>query len=130
MNTIDDVIAAMYASMGFEPGGEPDWNAQAAVFASGARLVRVRDDGVYAFDPAGFRRDFETMIASGALKSLFEQEVARDARVHGDIAHVLSNYEIRSSRDGELIARAVKSIQLFHRDGRWWISAMLWLRES
>ncbi|HSP33008.1 MAG TPA: hypothetical protein VLU46_01680 [Thermoanaerobaculia bacterium] len=127
---LDEVILNMYASMSFDRGGEPDWKAQNEVFEPHARLVRVRDDGVYEFDPRTFREDFEDMIRSGVLPSLFEREVSREARVFGDIAHVLSAYEIRTSRDGELVSRAIKSIQLYATRGRWWISAMLWRRVS
>jgi len=129
-NSLDEVITAMYASMCFEDGSQPDWNAHAELFAPGARLVRVTADGVFAFDPASFRRDLETKIASGALRSFWEGEVSRETHAFGDIAHVLSGYATRGSRDGEPLGRAVKSIQLYRQHGRWWISAMLWQREN
>jgi ketosteroid isomerase-like protein len=128
--TLDEVIAKMYASMSFERGQLPDWRSQSEVFATDARLVRVRDDGVFEFDPRTFRKDYEAMITSGALTSLFERELWREAQVYGDIAHVLSSYEIRTSHGGDLVSRAMKSIQLFQKDGRWWISAMIWRREN
>jgi hypothetical protein len=128
--TLDEVIATMYASMSFAPGEQPDWDAQSAVFAPHARLVRVRDDGIYEFDPYSFRENLEEMIASGALPSFFERELWRDAQVYGDLAHVLSAYEMRASRNGDVLCRAIKSIQLFQHDNRWWISAMIWRRES
>jgi hypothetical protein len=126
----DRIIADLYASMSFERGERPDWRLQAEVFAPGARLVRVNDSGVFEFDPRTFRADFEQMIESGALPSFWEGELWRETHQYGDIAHVLSGYEMRTSREGEVVSRAVKSIQLFQRDGRWWISAMLWRREG
>jgi len=128
--TLDRIIGDMYASMCFERGERPDWQRQSAVFAPGARLVRVNDSGVFEFDPQTFRVNLEEMIGSGALPSFWEGELWRDTRQFGDVAHVLSGYEMRSSRGGDVVARAVKSIQLFQRDGRWWISAMLWRREG
>jgi hypothetical protein len=126
--TADDAVTKMYAAMSFEPGGEPDWAAQSEVFAPRARLVRVRDDGVFDFDPRSFCADYERMIRSGEIKSLYEHELSRDTKIAGNIAHVLSNYELRTSRSGAFISRAVKSIQLFEKNGRWWISAMIWQR--
>jgi hypothetical protein len=120
----------MYASMSFERGGAPDWAAQEEVFAHRARLVRVTDDGVYEFNPQSFRDDYQSKIDSGALPSFYERELWREERVYGDIAQVLSAYEMRASRDGEFLCRAIKSIQLFREHGRWWISAMIWRRES
>ena len=120
--TLDEIIAAMYASFSFEAGERPNWALQGEIFAPGARLVRVNDDGVFEFDPASFRKNLEEMIDSGALTSFWESEVWRDVKDFGDVAHVLSEYETP-------LFRAVKSIQLFRRDGRWWISAMIWRRD-
>jgi hypothetical protein len=116
---LDEVIAAMYGSFSFEEGARPDWELQREIFAPGARLVRVNDEGVLEFDPESFRQNLEGMIGSGAMTSFSEREVWREVQDFGDVAHVLSEYETPHFR-------AVKSIQLFRRDGRWWISAMIW----
>lgn len=128
--TIDDVIAAMYASMCFEKGERPDWERQSELFAPGARLVRVNDEGVFEFDLFGFREDLDAKISSGMIASFWEVELWRDTRIFGDIAHVLTVYETRLSRDAQPNGRAVKSIQLFRRAGQWWISAMIWRRDG
>jgi hypothetical protein len=46
------------------------------------------------------------------------------------MAHVLSAYETRRSKNGETLNRGVNSIQLFRVDGQWRVSAMLWRREG
>ena len=127
---VDSVVDSMYASMSFELGERPDWQLQSGIFAGNARLVRVNDDGVFEFDPTTFRQNLEGMIDSGALPSFWEGELWRQTFECGDVAHVLSAYEMRTSRNGELIARALKSIQLYRKHQRWWISAMLWRREG
>lgn len=130
MNDLDSVIATMYQSVCFERGSRPDWSLEDAVFAPGARLVRVTDDGVFEFDLASYRTNFESMIDSGEMPSLWEGETWRETRLFGDVAQVLSAYETRPARNGPLLTRGVNSIQLFRRDGRWWISAMIWRREG
>ena len=127
---VNSVVDAMYASMSFELGQQPDWERQTEVFADNARLVRVNDDGVFEFDPRTFRQNLAAMIDSGALPSFWEGELWRQTFEFGDVAHVLSAYEMRTSRAGELIARAVKSIQLYRSNETWCISAMLWRREG
>src|SRR5947209_1831311 len=112
--SLDETIAAMYTSFSFEVGERPNWALQTEVFAPDARLVRVNDEGVFEFDPLSFRKNLEGMIDSGALTSFSEREVGREVHDFGDVAHVLSEYETP-------LFRAVKSIQLFRRDGRWWI---------
>ena len=129
-SSIDRVIAEMYEMVSFEPGTRPDWSRQPEIFAPGARLVRVNDEGVFEFGIDSFRLNFESMIDSGVLPSFWEGEIWRETRLFGDVAHVLSAYETRRTRDGEFLNRGVNSIQLFRRDGRWWISAMIWRREG
>ena len=130
MNDLDTVIARMYADICFEPGERPDWSKQEEIFAPGARMVRVNDDGIFPFDLDSYRTDFERMIDSGEMPSFWEGEIWRETRLFGDVAHVLSAYETRRTRNGPLLNRGVNSIQLFQRDGQWWISAMIWRREG
>jgi hypothetical protein len=130
MNDLDEVIGAMYQSVCYEPGGHPDWKLEDEIFAPGARLVRINDEGVFEFDRESYRTNLESMIATGALPSFWEGELWRETRLFGDMAHVLSGYESRPTRSGPLLNRGVNSIQLFRRNGRWWISAMIWRREG
>ena len=130
MRDLDSTIAAMYDSISFERGEQPDWKLNDELFAAGARLVRVNDDGIFEFDKDSYRTDFERMMASGEMPSFWEGELWRRTDLFGDVAHVLSAYETRRSRGGALLNRGVNSIQLFRRSGRWWISAMIWRREG
>jgi len=127
---LDRVIAELYDAVCFEPGGEPSWGKLASIFAPGARIVSVTDEGVTEFDLASYRKYLEGMIASGAMPSFWEGELWREARVFGEVANVLSAYDARRTRGGEVLHRGVISIQLFQRDGQWWISSMLWRREG
>ena len=128
--SIDSVIAEMYGMVSFEPATRPDWTRQSALFVPDARLVRVNDDGVFEFTPKTFRENFESMIDSGVLPSFWEGEIWRETHQFANIAHVLSAYETRWTRAGGVINRGVNSIQLFERDGLWWISAMIWRRDG
>ena len=130
MNDLDTIITDMYDTVCYERGGHPDWEREAQIFAPGARLVRMNDSGVFEFDLDSYRVDFERMIREGELPSFWEGEIWRETRLFGDMAHVLSAYETRRTRDGEIINRGVNSIQLFRKDGRWWVSAMIWRREG
>ena len=130
MNDLDAVIAAMYDTVCYEAGGRPEWERQGEIFAPDARLVRVTDDGVFEFDLDSYRADLDAMIDSGQMPSFWEAEIWRETHLFDDVAHVLSAYETRRARGGEIVNRGVNSIQLFRRDGHWWISAMLWRREG
>lgn len=130
MNDLDAVIRAMYESVCFEPGERPDWSVEKAIFAPGARMVRVHDGGVFEMDLQSYRADIDRMIDAGELPSFWEAEIWRRTDLFDDVAHVLSAYEARRSKGGVTIGRGVNSIQLFRRDGRWRISAMIWRREG
>ena len=93
-------------------------------------MVRINDEGVFEFTRDQYEHDFDRMIDSGTMPSFWEAEVWRDTFLLGNMAHVLSAYEARRERGGEILNRGVNSIQLFQRDGRWWISAMIWRREG
>jgi len=95
---LDEVIAALYESVSFEPGTRPDWSTHAEFFAPAARMVRVTDDGVFEFEIDSFRKNFEEMIDSGKLPSFWEGELWRETRLFGEMAHVLSAYETRRDR--------------------------------
>lgn len=128
--SIDSVIKEMYEMVSFEPGTRPDWSRQPEIFAAGGRLVRVNDDGVFEFGLDSFRQNFESMIDTGVLPSFWEGEIWRKTHQFGDVAHVLSAYEARQTRDGAILNRGVNSIQLFEHEGRWQISAMIWRRDG
>ena len=130
MHDLDGIITAMYETVSYEEGSHPDWEREKEIFAPGARMVRINDSGVFEFDMASFQTNFEKMIASGELPSFWEGEIWRETAQFGEMAHVLSAYETRRTRESPVINRGVNSIQLFYRDGRWWISAMIWRREG
>ena len=128
--TIDEIIRVSYEAVSYDAGGHPDWDAEVAMFAPGARLVRINDTGIYEFTLDTYRSDFERMIASGDMTSFWEGEIWRDEHVFQDMANVLSAYETRRTKGGALINRGINSFQLFQRGGRWWISSLIWRREG
>ena len=130
MDDLDAVIASMYDCICFEAGERPDWKRQAELFAPDARMVRVTDDGVFEFDADSYRADIEASIDSGHITSFWEAEIWRETHLFDDVAHVLSAYETRRARGGDVLNHGVNSIQLFRRNSRWWISGMLWRREG
>ena len=66
-----------------------------------------------------------------AENNFYEIETARRIDVFGNIAHVWSHYEARTSLDdAEPERRGINSIQLFrHPDQGWRIISMIWDNE-
>lgn len=120
----------MYSSISFEPGARPDWSRTREIFAADARMMRITDRGMFVFDGASYIDDIEAKIASAELPSFWEAEIWRETREFGEMAHVLSAYESKTSRDGEFLARGVNSIQMFRDASGWHIGAMTWRRDG
>jgi hypothetical protein len=94
----------------------------------GARLVPTRPgpEGV----PIADMFDIEGYIASRSpmfeKDSFFETEIGRRTFVFGNIAHVLSSYELSRAPGEKPFVRGINSIQLFHDGTRWWVLSIAW----
>lgn len=134
--SIPDALAALYASVSFAPGGQPDWEKMTALFHAGGRLVPMRREAgqqTAVLDVAAFRQRFETADARLGLraKGFFESERSRTVQIYGTIAQVFSVYESRFTKDDpEPWDRGVNSIQLINQDGEWKVLTVLWDSES
>lgn len=58
----------------------------------------------------------------------FEKEIHRQTLRFGNIVHVWSTYEWRTTENGPVEGRGINSIQLFHDGKRWWITS--WIYDS
>jgi hypothetical protein len=133
VDSIDGIVTAIYEVIS-GPAGERDWDRERSLYLPGARLVPTRplpEGGAVAevLDVEGFIASRTPMLAA---LGVWETEIARQVFVFGNLAHVLSSYELRRSSPagGELpTVRGVNSIQLFNDGKRWWIAAVIWDNE-
>ena len=129
--TIDGVVRALYEVISGPAGAPRDWNRDRKLFYPGAKLAptRPKPDGggiVDFFDLEGYIASRTPMFEKD---SFFEKELARREFVFGNIAHVLSSYELSRAPGEKPFLRGVNSIQLFHDGERWWILGMSWDNE-
>ena len=129
---IGAVIGEMYAMIS-GPAGPRDWSRQRNCFLSEARQVRtlVDEEGRPAMKMMGLDEYAENTTPFFAENNFYEIETARRIDVFGNIAHVWSHYEARTSLDdAEPERRGINSIQLFrHPDQGWRIISMIWDNE-
>ena len=129
---IGAVIDEMYAMIS-GPAGPRDWGRQVNCFLPEARQVRtwVDADG----RPQKLSMSLDDYAANTtpffAANPFYEVEAERRVDVFGNIAHVWSHYEARTSPDdADVERRGVNSIQLFrHPDLGWRIIHMIWDNE-
>jgi hypothetical protein len=129
---IGAAIDEMYAMIS-GPAGPRDWSRQANCFHPDARQIRTFLDAegrpaMTAMGLADYARDTTDFFMT---HDFFEVEIGRRIDLFGNIAHVWSAYEARSSLgDAEPERRGINSIQLFRDPARGWrIMAMLWDNE-
>jgi hypothetical protein len=129
---IGAAVDEMYAMIS-GPAGPRDWSRQDNCFLPEARQVRtwVDREGRAAKTSMGledYARDTQPFFDANAF---YEVETERRIDVFGNIAHVWSAYEARSSPDdAPPERRGINSIQLFNDPDRGWrIIHMIWDNE-
>ena len=129
---IGAVIDEMYAMIS-GPAGPRDWSRQRNSFLPEARQVRtwVDERGRPECKMMGLDEYARNTSAFFAENAFYEIETARRIDVFGNMAHVWSNYEARTSLDdAKPERRGINSIQLFrHPDEGWKIISMIWDNE-
>lgn len=129
---IGAVIDEMYAMIS-GPAGPRDWSRQRNAFLSEARQIRtwLDEDGRPAKKVMGLAEYAENTTPFFKANNFYEIETARRIDVFGNMAHVWSNYEARTSlEDEQPERRGINSIQLFRDpDQGWRIISMIWDNE-
>lgn len=126
---IGTVIDEMY-DMISGPAGPRDWSRQANCFLPEARQVRtsIDQDGKPAMLAMGLDEYRENVTPFFMANAFHEVETSRRIDLFGNIAHVWSAYEARTSPSDETPERCgINSIQLFrHPELGWRIIHMIW----
>jgi len=128
---IDALIAEFYGTIS-GPAGSRDWSREGAIFHPAARLMRTGVDAqgrpwMKVMSVDDYVADTTPFFAAN---DFYEIEVGRRVDRFGNVAHVRSVYEARSSPAAtDVLRRGVNSIQLFHDGARWWIVSVLWDNE-
>ncbi|HET9397640.1 MAG TPA: hypothetical protein VFO45_02365 [Sphingomicrobium sp.] len=129
---IGAAIDEMYAMIS-GPAGLRDWSRQANCFLPEARQVRtfVDDRGRPGMLAMGLDEYAANVTPFFMANDFYEVETSRRIDLFGNIAHVWSAYEARTSPDDATPERrGINSIQLFrHPDHGWRIVHMIWDNE-
>jgi hypothetical protein len=132
VQSIDSIIEALYASISGEKGEERDWDRFRNLFIPEAKLMPT---GVNQQGVAGYRawgvEDYIPRVQQSFLENGFiETEISKKTEQFRNVAHVFSTYESRRTKDGDIIARGINSIQLFYDNERWWVVSVFWASEN
>jgi hypothetical protein len=129
---IGAVVDEMYAMIS-GPAGPRDWSRQDNCFLPEARQVRTWIDDSGRPQMLGMSLDDYALNTQPFFdaNAFYEIEIGRRIDLFGNIAHVWSGYEARSSlEDEQPERRGINSIQLFrHPELGWRIIHMIWDNE-
>jgi hypothetical protein len=132
VQSLDSLLKALYESLTFPQGRDPDLERFRNLFASpGAPCVRTTPGAILVTDLDGFTANFSDRVKSGALKSFSEVEIGRSTESFGNIAQVFSTYrKAMNTAEPQKSVRGINSLQVFFKDGRWWIASLMWQDET
>lgn len=130
--TVEGIIKALYESVSFMAGRQPDYDRLRSLFHPDGKLIPPKGEKetkVLVLDVDTFNaRSREHVVISGLeRKGFIEKEIARRSHAFGNIVHLFSTYESRHTvSDPTPIQRGINSIQLLKENGRWWVISILW----
>jgi hypothetical protein len=127
VSSIDALVNALYESITFPEGEEPNLVRFKSLFIRNAPFIRITPDGPNTMDLASFVSSFNERVKSNALASFYEAEISRKTHSFSGIAHIFSTYKKgMNTTDSGSLGRGINSIQLFHDGKRWWACGITW----
>ena len=119
-SSIDNIVNAYYEVVSGPEGFIYDADRDANIHADGALITKVFPDGRFQRHDLGAE---QAMISVPYDQAFFESEVDRRIERYGNIAHVWSEFEMRTAPEAEPYSGGFNSISLYFKDDRWWISS-------
>jgi len=132
VSTLEAIVKALYESVSFSPGRQPDYTRFRSLFHPDSRVIppkAEKSSSLVVMDVETFiTRSREHVVTTGLeRKGFFEREIARRVESFGILVHIFSTYESRHrAQDPDPIQRGINSIQLVKDAHRWWIVSILW----
>jgi hypothetical protein len=132
VSSVDALVRSIYDVISGPAGKKRDYERFRSLFAPEARLVQVSTAPDGSRSVSLWTIDQFVAAQGAALDGLdfFERQVAQRTERFGDIAHVLSTFEVgKSPTDRRPFERGVNSVQLRYDGRRWWCVTILWTIE-
>lgn len=130
VRSIDAVIKAVYSVIS-GPAGERDWDRFHSLFKpdAGMGAMAPTKGGSLTYKRMTPKEYQEMNAPYFSQYGFYEEEIGRETSIFGEVAHVWSAYEFKSSPEGATQQRGINSIQLVFDQGRWWVTNILWNSE-
>lgn len=125
------LVDAAYDAIARKPGERYDWTRFHSLFLEGAHLIPdiEQNGGEFTIlSPADFTAwaDRVTNVGGPDDRGFREVGVHNVVEEYGDIAHVFSTYQKHFWDDDQVLGGGINSFQMVRKDGRWWITGIIW----
>ena len=130
VSSIQNIVKAFYSAISAPAGGKLDRSRLHSLFVPSGRIAvglppsasRAANVVFLTLDQYADGSDSQT-----AKSGFFDANPANQIEQFGVMAHVYSTYESRSqAEDARPMARGIKSFELLHSAGRWYIVQVYW----
>jgi hypothetical protein len=129
VGSIDGIVKAYYDVISGPEGQPRQWDRDHTLYIPDMRFVVFAEskDGSTTVRSMTHQQFAEALEAAVGKSAFYEREVHRIVHRFGNVAHVLSTGEQRSSPGGPATGHSLDSLELFWDGQRWWIaSASIW----
>lgn len=131
------LVKAAYEAVSRAPAKPFQWDRFRSLFLSGARLIPNTEQTGGAFTPHTVESfitwidgGWQRVIGTPNDRGFAETEVSAKVEQYGDVAHVLSTYQKYIWGETQVRGRGINSFQMIKKDGRWWITSLIWDEET
>ena len=127
--TIDALMRASYEVVSGEKGTKRQWERDNYLHhpkAVYSYFDKKKQEQV-VMTLQEFHKETDDMVFNTAF---YENEINREVRIFGNIAHVWSTYETRLVKGGKVERRGINSIQLIFEHNRWYIISWIFSAET
>lgn len=130
VETLSGIIASAYEGISGEAGTSRQLEKMKALYAPNA--IIFKNTSIEGKPSREVLTVDEFYNGMGDLREsgFFEEEINREVRIFGTIAHVWSTYQVRMVKSGPIIHRGINSLQLHFKNNRWWILSWGWDGEN
>jgi hypothetical protein len=128
VSSIDGIVKAYYDVIS-GPAGQPrQWGRDRTLYWPGIRFFAagVKTDGSPTVRVMTHQEFVDATDAQVVKNGFRESEIHRVTHRVGNIAHVMSTYEMHAVGTGPVTGRGVNSLDLYWDGTRWWITAASW----
>ena len=126
VGTLSGIIAIAYHGISGEAGTSRQLEKMKTLFASNAIIFKNTSIGEKPSREVLTLDEFYGGMGDLRESGFFEEEINREVRIFGNIAHVWSTYQVRYDKNGLIIRRGINSMQLHFDENRWWIISWGW----